>query len=227
MKKNQIYDGVFAGDIIGQADIIWNPQEIEKKSMEIIEQYLGGNSFTSAERDVVKRIIHTTGDPSIIDVITIHPEACERGIAALRTGSSVYTDVNMLRAGVNLKRLSAYGGTIDCKIADQDTAEAAADWGITRAAASMRLFGERLNGAIIAIGNAPTALYEILAMCKRGIVKPALIIGTPVGFVGAMESKELMIEISDIPYITIRGTRGGSPIAASVVNALLYHQGDQ
>lgn len=203
-------------------EIIWNPKEIEDKSMLIIEEYIKGHNFTSAERDVVKRVIHTTGDPAIINNIQFHPDATKVGVKALREGANVFADVNMLKAGINAKTLNGFGGDIFCGVANQETIEAAGDWGITRSAAAMRLFGKRLNGSIIAIGNAPTALFEVLDLIEKGIAKPALIVGTPVGFVGAMESKELMVEKNIAPYITVRGTRGGSPIAACMVNALMY-----
>ncbi|OEF97991.1 precorrin-8X methylmutase [Desulfuribacillus alkaliarsenatis] len=206
--------------------IIWNPQEIERKSMSIIDEYLQGKSFAPVEKDIIKRIIHTTGDPDILDSICIHKEASRAGIEALRGGCNVYTDVNMLLAGVNRKKLQGYGGDAYCKIADEDIAKAAQELGITRAAAAMRLWGSQLDGSVVAIGNAPTALFEVLDLIEKGIAKPALIVGTPVGFVGAMESKELMIEKNLVPYVTVRGTRGGSPSAVSVVNALLYYQGN-
>ncbi len=203
-------------------EIIWNPKEIEDKSMGIIEEYIKGHNFTNVERDVVKRVIHTTGDPSIMSNIQFHPDSTIVGVKAIKEGANVFTDVNMLKAGINAKTLNSFGGNIFCGVADEETIEAAQDWGITRSAAAMRLFGTRLNGSIIAIGNAPTALFEVLDLIEKGIAKPALLVGTPVGFVGAMESKELMIEKNIVPYITVRGTRGGSPIAACMVNALMY-----
>lgn len=203
-------------------EIIWNPKEIEDKSMGIIEEYLTGHNFTPVERAVVKRVIHTTGDPAIINNIQFHPDSTRVGVKAIREGANIFTDVNMLKAGINAKTLNSFGGDTFCGVADQKTIEGAGEWGITRSAAAMRLFGKRLNGSIVAIGNAPTALFEVLDLIEKGIAKPALIVGTPVGFVGAMESKELMIEKNNVPYITVRGTRGGSPIAACMVNALMY-----
>ena len=208
-------------------EIIWNPREIEDKSMQIIDEYLVGYSFTPVEKDVVKRIIHTTGDPAILSSVLFHPDATRDGIKALRGGANIFTDVNMLKAGINARTLNEFGGEIFCGVAELETIEAARDWGITRSAAAMRLYGKRLNGSVIAIGNAPTALFEVLDLIEKGIAMPALIVGTPVGFVGAMESKELMIEKNLVPYITVRGTRGGSPIAACIVNALMYFKGDE
>lgn len=208
-------------------EIIWDPKEIEKKSFEIIEEFIEGYNFTPLEKAIVKRIIHTTGDPAIIGNIQFHIEATKAGLKALRKGANVFTDVNMLKAGINAKKLNSYGGEVFCGVADQEVAEAAKEWGITRSAAAMRLYGEKLDGAVIAIGNAPTALFEVLDLIEKDVAKPAMIAGTPVGFVGALESKELMIEKNIVPYMTVRGNRGGSPIAACMVNALLYFEGEE
>ncbi len=207
-------------------DIIWNPKEIEAKSMQIIEEYMEGYNFSPVEKDVVKRVVHTTGDPNIISNIQFHPQATEIGVKALRKGANVFTDVNMLKAGVNSKKVKAFGGDVYCGVAEEEVAKAAKEWAITRSAAAMRLFGDKLNDAIVAIGNAPTALFEVLDLIDKGICMPALIVGTPVGFVGAAESKELLVEKNVVPFITVRGTRGGSPLAASMINALLYFEGE-
>lgn len=208
-------------------NIIWDPREIETRSMEIIETFLVSANLSPLEKMVVKRVIHTTGDPEIVGAIRFHPQAVAAGIRALRSGSLVYTDVNMLKAGINSKTLADYGGQIFCSIADPAVIQAAQAWGITRAAAAMRLYGPKLNNAVVAIGNAPTALFEVLDLVEQGVCLPALIVGTPVGFVGAAESKELLIGQETVPYISVRGTRGGSPIAVSMINALLYYQGDE
>ncbi|MCX5780744.1 MAG: precorrin-8X methylmutase, partial [Firmicutes bacterium] len=184
-------------------NIIWNPQEIERQSMLIIESYLQGYDFTPIEKAVVKRVIHTTGDPEIIGHIKFHPDAIQAGLEAMQRGENIYTDVNMLKAGINRKKLRSYGGEIFCSIAEPEIGAAAQDWQITRAAASMRLLAQRLDGAVVAIGNAPTALFEVMDMIEKGIARPALIIGTPVGFVGAAESKELMVAKNLVPYITV------------------------
>lgn len=206
-------------------NIIWDPKEIEKRSMEIIESHLQDSSFSPIEKLVVKRVIHTTGDPGIASLMRFHPQAIAQGLQALRGGTNIYTDVNMLRAGINQNSLTRYGGQVFCSIGDAETVERAQKWGITRAAASMRHLGEDLDKGIVAIGNAPTALFEVLDMIRQGICRPALIVGTPVGFVGAAESKELLVAQEDTPYISLVGTRGGSPIAVSIINALLYSEG--
>lgn len=205
-------------------NIIWNPQEIERQSMQIIEGYLQGYEFTPIQKAVVKRVIHTTGDPGIIEQIKFHPGAVQAGREALQQGKNVFADVNMLKAGINRRRIHGYGGEIYCSIAEPEIGLAAQDWQITRAAASMRLFAEQLDGAVIAIGNAPTALFEVIDMIEKGSARPALIIGTPVGFVGAAESKALLVAKNLVPYITVTGTRGGSSIAVSMINALLYYE---
>ncbi|HHW62275.1 MAG TPA: precorrin-8X methylmutase [Syntrophomonadaceae bacterium] len=203
-------------------DIIWKPEEIEARSMEIIEQHVEELKLPALEKMVIKRVVHSTGDPALIPDICIHPDACQEGIRAIVKGAAVFTDVNMTRAGINEDRLRRYGGSIHCTISEPGVSEAAARWGISRAAASMRLWGPGLDQAMVVIGNAPTALFELLAMMEESSIKPALLIAVPVGFVGAVESKEKLIAAHPVPYITLRGTRGGSPIAAAIVNALLY-----
>lgn len=205
-------------------DIVWDPREIEAQSMDIIEAFLAETDLAQMEKMVARRIIHTTGDPDIVKVLRFSPGAVEAGIKALQAGASVYTDVNMLRTGINSKKLGHYGGRALCSIADPEVVKAAQEWGITRAGAAMRLYGSQLDKAVIAIGNAPTALFEVLDLVKKGICIPALIVGTPVGFVGAAESKEMLVAQDRIPYISVIGTRGGSPIAVSVINAMLYHE---
>jgi len=205
-------------------DIVWDPREIEAQSMEIIETFLAESELAPLEKMVARRIIHTTGDPDIVKVLRFSRGAVEAGIKALQAGASVYTDVNMLRTGINGNKLASYGGRAFCSIADPEVARAAQDWGITRAAAAMRLYGRQLDKAVIAIGNAPTALFEVLDLVGKGVCSPALIVGTPVGFVGAAESKDLMVQQERIPYISVVGTRGGSPIAVSVINAMLYRE---
>ncbi|HWP95275.1 MAG TPA: precorrin-8X methylmutase [Syntrophomonadaceae bacterium] len=207
-------------------NIIWDPREIEKKSMEIIEGYLTGLHFSEAEKAIAKRVIHTTGDPDIIEALRFHPAAVAAGMKALRSGQSVFADVNMLKSGVNASRLKGYGGQVICSISEPEIIQAAKEWKITRAAAAMRSFGPRLDQAVVAIGNAPTALFELLNLISQGKCRPALIIGTPVGFVGAAEAKEELIAQDWVPFISLLGTRGGSPIAVSIVNAMLYFEGE-
>lgn len=203
-------------------DFMKDPGGIELRSMEIIETQLPELACLQAgEKEIVKRVVHTTGDVTIAGLLRIHPGAVEAGLAAIRAGKTVITDINMLKAGINAKRLALFGAAARCYIGDEDVAEEARRLGQTRAMVAMRKAAPELNGGIVAIGNAPTALFALVEMIDRGEVAPALIVGTPVGFVGASESKEMLTQ-KEVPYITIPGTRGGSAIAAAVVNALLY-----
>ena len=128
----------------------------------------------------------------------------------------------MVRTGINKRKLAAFGGQVFCKVADPEIAKVAKEQGITRSMAAMRSFGQDMNGAIIAIGNAPTALFEVLRMVEEENLRPAAIVGIPVGFVGAADSKAELAANTLVPYATVEGTKGGSPIAAAVVNAIMY-----
>jgi precorrin-8X/cobalt-precorrin-8 methylmutase len=207
-------------------NIIWEPDKIEKTSMEIIEENVDLNSYNLIQKSIIKRIIHTTGDFNIAPLVKFSKGAEKHGVTALQNGAGVFTDVNMLASGISKKAMSRFGGQVFCSIAEEKVAEEAKRTGRTRASTSFRMWGKDLDGQVIAIGNAPTALFEVLKMIEEGIFKPALIVGTPVGFVGSAESKELLIN-SDLPYISISGTRGGSNIAVSAVNAMLYHKDDE
>jgi precorrin-8X/cobalt-precorrin-8 methylmutase len=198
-----------------------DPQGIEQKSMMIIAPYLLPFHLTAEQTKVYERIIHATGDPDYANHIVASAESITAGVAALRQGANIYTDVHMARAGINARKITACGGTTQCLIADEEVAVEAQKLGITRAMVAMRKFGHALDGQIVAIGNAPTALYEVLKLMDKEDIRPALIIGVPVGFVGAAESKEALVKKSPVPYITIRGNKGGSTVAAAVCNALL------
>ena len=201
---------------------ITDPITIEKKSMEIIAPYLAERHLSEGETKVFSRIIHTSGDPEYAHVIHIHPQAIAAGCKALQQGASIYSDVEMVRTGINRRRLAEFGGQVHCLIADEEIARIAKEQGVTRSMAAIRTFGKKLDGAILAIGNAPTALFALIELMEKEDIRPALIIGVPVGFVGAAESKELLAECSPVPFITVKGNKGGSPIAAATVNALLY-----
>lgn len=203
-------------------EFMTDPMGIETRSMEIIAPHLAGFNLTEEEIKVYSRVIHASGDPEYAPLIKIHPAAIEAVQKSLRAGNSIFTDVEMVRTGINKKRLAAYGGTVECMIADPKIAAMAKQEKITRSMAAMRYFGEKLNGAVLAIGNAPTALFEVLQMMDTVNLRPAAIIGVPVGFVGAAESKEALLKLSPVPYITVCGNKGGSPIAASITNAILY-----
>lgn len=203
-------------------DYITDPTEIERRSMEIIRPHLAELKLGEAEVKVYSRIIHAAGDVEYAPIIRIHPGAVAAAKEAMKHGRNIYTDVEMVRTGINKKRLAAFGGEVKCLIADEKVAEMAKAQGITRSMAAMRAFGKELDGAIVAIGNAPTALFEVLRLMEEENIRPAVVIGIPVGFVGAADSKELLAKNDKVPYITVEGTKGGSPIAAAAVNAILY-----
>ena len=208
-------------------DYIKKPMEIEHRSMEIIAPHLAGLHLSAVETKVYSRMIHAAGDVEYAPLIHIHPDAIRAAQRALRAGADIYTDVEMVRTGINKRKLATFGGTVHCRIADPEIAAAAKAQGITRSMAAMRSFGAELNGSIVAIGNAPTALYEVLRLAEEENVRPACIVGIPVGFVGAADSKEALRQNTRVPYITVEGTKGGSPIAAAVMNALMYDIDDE
>ena len=203
-------------------DFITDPMEIERRSMEIIKPHLAGLELSEAETKVYSRIIHASGDVEYAPIIRIHPNAIAAAQSAMKAGKNIYTDVEMVRTGINKKKLAVLGGEVKCLIADDEVARMAKSEGITRSMAAMRTFGKELEGSIVAIGNAPTALYEVLRLVEEENILPAVIVGIPVGFVGAADSKELLAKNKKVPYITVEGTKGGSPIAAAAVNAMLY-----
>lgn len=203
-------------------DFIKEPMAIENRSMELIAPHLEGLNLDERATKVYSRLIHASGDVGYAPITRVHPEAIDRAIEALKSGAHIYTDVEMVRTGINKKKLASFGGEVHCLVADADVAVRAKELGITRSMVAMRRFGKALDGSIVAIGNAPTALFEVLRMVREEGIRPACIVGIPVGFVGAAESKAELAENGIVPYITVEGTKGGSPIAAAAVNALMY-----
>ena len=203
-------------------NFITKPMEIEHRSMEIIAPHLAGLNLNEAETKVYSRLIHAAGDVEYAPLIHIHPQAIEAAQKVLQSGCDIYTDVEMVRTGINKRKLATFGGEVHCLIADPEIAEIAKQEGITRSMAAMRHFGKALEGSIVAIGNAPTALFEVLRLMEEEGVRPACIVGIPVGFVGAADSKEAVRQQNLVPYITVEGTKGGSPIAAAAINAIMY-----
>lgn len=198
------------------------PDQIEARSFEIIAGLLPDLDQSAPEWPIVQRIVHTTGDPSIAGLLRIHPKAVESGVRALREGRTIVTDVKMLAAGINRKLADRLGCAVVCAIDDPAAVELAQERGITRGAAAMIHLRSRMSGAVVAIGNAPTALFALLDSLDDRLAAPALIVGTPVGFVGAAESKAELVQMAPpVPYVTVEGTRGGSTIAVATVNALL------
>lgn len=197
------------------------PAEIEKNSFAIIAAELGDRSFPEGVAEVVKRVIHTSADFDYADNLCFSPDVIEKAKAALAAGATVVTDTNMALAGISKPALQKLGGRALCLMADADVAREAKARGVTRATVSME-HAAKLDGPLIfAIGNAPTALIRLHELIGEGAVKPALVIGVPVGFVNVVESKELFLG-GDTPYIIARGRKGGSNVAAAIVNALLY-----
>ena len=200
---------------------ILQPAEIEKRSFAIITEELGSRTFPDGVAEVVKRVIHTTADFDYADNLAFSPDAVERGKQALRQGATVVTDTNMALAGVSKTTLAKFGGKAVCFMADPDVAREAKERGVTRAAVSMERAAALEGPVLFAIGNAPTALIRLHELIEAGQVQPALVIGAPVGFVNVVESKELFVG-SSTPHIVARGRKGGSNVAAAIVNALLY-----
>ena len=203
-------------------DFIKEPMAIENRSMELIAPHLEGLGLDERATKLYSRLIHASGDVGYAPITRVHPEAIDRAIEALKAGAHIYTDVEMVRTGINKKKLASFGGEVHCLVADPDVAVRAKTEGITRSMVAMRQFGKDLDGNIVAIGNAPTALFEVLHLVREEGIRPACIVGIPVGFVGAAESKAALAENGIVPYITVEGTKGGSPIAAAAINALMY-----
>jgi len=203
-------------------DFIKEPMAIENRSMELIAPHLEGLGLDERATKLYSRLIHASGDVGYAPITRVHPEAIDRAIEALKAGAHIYTDVEMVRTGINKKKLASFGGEVHCLVADPEIAAEAKELGITRSMVAMRRFGKDLDGSIVAIGNAPTALFEVLRLVREEGIRPACIVGIPVGFVGAAESKAELAENGIVPYITVEGTKGGSPIAAAAINALMY-----
>ena len=197
------------------------PADIEKRSFAIITEELGGRTFPDGVAEVVKRVIHTSADFDYADNLCFSPDAVEQAKAALEAGATIVTDTNMALAGISKGTLAKLGGRAVCLMADEAVAREAKARGVTRATVSME-HAAKLDGPLIfAIGNAPTALIRLHELIEAGAVSPALVSGVPVGFVNVVESKELFLG-GDTPYIIARGRKGGSNVAAAIVNALLY-----
>lgn len=199
------------------------PQDIEKRSFEIIEEELIARGITIDSRymDVTKRVIHTTADFDYADTLVFSPNAVETARNLIREGAVIVTDTNMAKAGINKSRLASFGGDVECFMADEDVALLAKEQNVTRAYVSMHKAASLNRKIIFALGNAPTALIALDEMIKKGEFVPDFIIGVPVGFVNVEYAKELFIG-GDIPYIINRGRKGGSNVAAAICNALIY-----
>jgi len=197
------------------------PEEIEAESFRIIAEELGPTSFDPRTFKVVQRVIHATGDFSFAETLVFHPQAIDAGIDAIRSGRNILTDVNMGAAGVSKGLLAQWGGRVICRVAEPDMADSAKERGLTRSEVAIEK-GLTENIGIVSIGNAPTALLKVMD-CQQNMqesLRPGLIVGVPVGFVNAAESKEILSE-KGYPFITCRGRKGGTPVAVAIVNALI------
>ena len=197
-----------------------SPEEIEKKSFGIIEEELGNLNVSEDEKKVIKRVAHAAADVEFAKGIIFHPDALKKGILALKSGSDIVTDVEMVKAGIRKKELETFGNKIYCFLNDEKVLKGAKLKNLPRAVLSMRYAVSHIDGGIVVIGNAPTALFELVSLIREKKVSPALVIGIPVGFVGAEESKRALRRLS-IPHITNEGKRGGSAAAAAVINAII------
>jgi len=197
-------------------------QSIEDASMQMIEDEIGTHQYNEKEWPIVRRIIHSTADFDFADKnkIIFHKDAIDSAMNALRNGCSIVVDVNGVIGGLNKQNPKDFGNSIICRISDPEIMELAKKEGKTRSQVSMRAAISDIDGGIIAIGNAPTALMEVIQMVKEGIMKPALIIGIPVGFICAAESKEELSKLEGTPFITNIGRKGGSSSASAIINAI-------
>lgn len=200
-------------------DYIHDGAAIYDRSFQIIRSEADLSRFSGTAERVVVRMIHACGMTDLPPDVEISPGACEAAEAALRAGAPILCDAKMVANGVTRTRLPA-ANTVICTLDDPRTPGLAAKLGTTRSAAAMELWREQMEGAVILIGNAPTALFRLLEMLDEGAPLPAAVIGIPVGFVGAAESKEALSRDGRVPFIVVHGRRGGSAMAAAAVNAL-------
>ena len=202
------------------------PADIERTSMSIITAELAEMGVTIPEEHqaVVRRVIHTTADFDYAENLRFTPGAVAKGVEALKAGAVIVTDTNMARSGISKPSLAKLGGEVRCFMAEPEVAAAAKQNGTTRAVAAMQKAARDCPGAVLAVGNAPTALIEIAQQIDHGL-RPALVIGVPVGFVNVVESKENLMRVCEacgVPCIAAMGRKGGSNVAAAICNALLY-----
>jgi len=205
------------------------PEEIEAESFRIIDDEAGPHQWPPAQWQIVRRVIHTSADFDYCRTMLMSDDAVSAGVAALKGGRGLVTDTTMALSGINKRALALYGVVADCFVADAEVAVQAAQQGITRSIVAMRRATADPKNGIFVIGNAPTALFELLRQVREEGLQPALVVGLPVGFVGAAESKEELVSVArehDIPFITARGRKGGSNVAAAVINALLIIAGE-
>ena len=196
------------------------PMDIEKRSFEIIGEEMGNHDFSDRELNVVKRVIHTTADFEYKDLIRIDEQSIDKALSLLKKGCKIYTDTQMIKSGINKKALEKLGCEIVNYVSTEEAFRKAKERNITRYMAAIEI---AMNEGIefFVFGNAPTALYRLIELYREGKAKPKFVIGAPIGFVGASESKEELLK-TDLDNITIRGRKGGSTVSVAIVNALMY-----
>ncbi len=219
---NSAYQNQYSGTAVGRA-MSHKAFDIEKRSFEIIESEIGKHEYNENEWVIVRRVIHATADFDFADKqkIIFHKKAIDSAFNALRESCTIVTDVDMVLAAISKKSIIDLGLKAVCYISDPTVAEQARILGKTRSETAMRRAAKDMDGGIIAIGNAPTALYEVISMVREGITKPALVVGMPVGFVSAAESKEELAKMHNLAFITNVGRKGGSPTVSSIINAIM------
>jgi precorrin-8X/cobalt-precorrin-8 methylmutase len=206
---------------------IKNPMKIEDRSFEIIQEIIDEirpdyKFENELEEKIIKRAIHTTADFDYLDILEISQTAADKIVDSLKNQATVYTDTNMALSGINKRRLNALGCEYRCLVAEEETHKIAKEKGITRSMAAIEIAAKDPGRKIFVLGNAPTALFKIIEMNNEGNLGFDAVVGVPVGFVGAAESKDELAK-TDIPYIISRGRKGGSNLAAAIVNAILYN----
>jgi precorrin-8X/cobalt-precorrin-8 methylmutase len=197
------------------------PMEIEKRSFEIIAEELGDRRIDPEYDLLVRRVIHTTADFDYYDNLVFSPHAVEQMKKAIRSGCDIVTDTTMAMSGINKKTLAKFGGEAHCFVADEDVSREAKERGVTRSLVSMEKAARLNKPLIFAVGNAPTALFSICDLIREGKLDPEMVIGVPVGFVNVVEAKEELIRTAK-HYVVARGRKGGSNVAAAIVNSVLY-----
>lgn len=205
----------------GPAALVSAGKAIEEESFRIIDAEMGPHSFPGDQWSIVRRVIHTTGDFEFAKLIRIHERAVEEGCAAVRRGVPIFVDTRMILVGLSATRLGWFGNAVQVPASDPDSQGAAEKDGLTRSAAAFRRIGPQLHGAVVAIGNAPTALLETLRLIAQEDIRPALVVGVPVGFVQADTAKQALWQCREVPSITVLGRKGGSPVAVAILHALL------
>jgi precorrin-8X/cobalt-precorrin-8 methylmutase len=216
--NRHLYSGNAAGRAISEKAF-----DIEKRSFEIIESEIGSHQYNEIQWVIVRRVIHATADFDFAGKgrIIFHKKAIDSAFNAIKKKCTIVTDVDMVLAAISKKSITDLGLKTVCYISDGMVAEEACRMGRTRSETAMRHAAKDIDGGIVAVGNAPTALYEVISMIREGVTKPALVVGIPVGFVSAADSKEELGKMNEVPFITNIGRKGGSAAASSIINAVM------